>query len=87
MSLCHTVYVIVLTLYMSLCHTVYVIVLTHRAAYSYPVTMEELAVVQHYVTKRPTLLVAAEKMSKMIFLSCSFEHSQCVYVLCVYHVL
>ena len=36
---------------MSLCHTVYVIVLTHRAAYSYPVTMEELAMVQHYVTK------------------------------------
>ena len=32
-------------------HTVYVIVLTHRAAYSYPVTIEELAIVQHYVTK------------------------------------
>ena len=57
MSLCHTVYVIVshcichcVTLYMSLCsHCVRHC--AHTQAYSYPLTIEELAIVQHYVTK------------------------------------
>ena len=56
----HTVYVIMLRLCTSLCsHTVYVIVLTHcvrsRAhtqAYSDPVTIDELAIVQYYDDKQ-----------------------------------
>ena len=50
MSLCHTVYVIVVTLCTSLwSHCVRHC--AHTQAYSYPVTIEELAIVQHYVTK------------------------------------
>ena len=57
MSLCYTVYVIVSHCVCHCAHTVYVIVshcvhhCAHTQAYSYPVTMEELAIVQHYVTK------------------------------------